>query len=82
MIGAIKVNGKYGAMVGNLQVFTREGAVNAYKVFVRLFCEDVCMESSSVLSDVERDMQKLGFSPEELEELELSVYDEFELANS
>lgn len=69
----IKMNGKYGAKVGNIQVFTREGAINAYKTFVKVCYKDLSLESSSVLTDVEADMRKLGFTPEELEEIEIAT---------
>ena len=46
MTGAIKINGTYGAKIGNLQVFTYEGAVNAYKIFCELFNRDMTMEAS------------------------------------
>lgn len=73
MTGAIEINGTYGTKVGNLQVFTYEGAVRAYKIFCELFNRDMTMEASSVLSDASLDMYKLGFSPEELEEIEIST---------
>lgn len=66
----IYTNGKAGAKVGNLQVFTREGAVNAYKIFVRLFEAHMTMEASAILSDASDDMHRIGFTWDELEELE------------
>lgn len=48
MTGSIKISGKYGAKIGNLQVFTYEGAVNAYKIFCELFNRDMTMEASVV----------------------------------
>ena len=51
MTGAIKINGTYGVKIGNLQVFTYEGAVNAYKIFCELFNRDMTMEASAVMSD-------------------------------
>lgn len=73
MTGAIKNNGTYGAKVGNLQVFTYEGAVNAYKIFCELFNRDMTMEASIVQSKAAEDMNRLGFSWEELEAIELST---------
>lgn len=73
MTGAIKINGTYGAKVGNLQVFTYEGAVRAYKIFCNLFNRDMTMEASAVQSDAALDMHKLGFSWEEIEEIEIST---------
>lgn len=72
----IYINGKAGAKVGNLQVFTTEGAINAYKIFARLFQRDMSMEASVVLSDASDDMRRLGFSSDELEEIENEVFSE------
>ena len=73
MTGAIKINGTYGAKVGNLQVFTYEGAVNAYKIFCGLFNRDMTIEASAVQSNAALDMHRLGFSWEEIEEIEIST---------
>lgn len=72
----IVINGKAGAKVGNLQVFTREGAVNAYKIFVRLFQRDMTMAASVVLSDASDDMHRIGFTWDELEEIENAIFAE------
>lgn len=72
----IKINGKYGAKVGNLQVFTRDGAIRAYKIFVRLCFKNFTMESSCVLSAVEDDMKRIGFSGAELEDIEIEALKE------
>lgn len=72
----IIIDGKAGTKVGNLQVFTIEGAINAYKIFVQLFQRDMSMAASAVLSDVSDDMHRLGFSWDELEEIENSVFSE------
>lgn len=73
MTGTIKINGTYGAKVGNLQVFTYEGAIKAYKIFCEIFNRDMTMEASTVMSDASLDMNKLGFSWEEIEAIELST---------
>ena len=73
MTGAIKINGKLGAKVGNLQVFTYEGAVNAYKIFCELFNKNMTIEASAVQSNAAEDMHRLGFSWEEIEAIELST---------
>lgn len=73
MTGAIKINRTYGAKVGNLQVFTYEGAINAYKIFCELFNRDATMEASAVQSEAAKDMNRLGFSWEEIEAIELST---------
>lgn len=70
MTGSIKINKTYGAKVGNLQVFTYEGAVNAYKIFNR----ELTAEASAIQSDAALDMHRLGFSWEEIESIELSVF--------
>jgi hypothetical protein len=63
---------KYGvnARVGNLVVFSREGAIEAYKNFVRLFNKYMNMEASVVLSDATEDMIALGFTYDECEKIE------------
>lgn len=70
MTGTIKINGIYGTKVGNLQVFTYEGAVNAYKIFCELFNREMTMEASVVASKAAEDMHRLGFSWEEIEKNE------------
>lgn len=69
----IKVDGTYGAKVGNIQVFTMERAVEVFQMFVALCYRNLTMESSCVLSDVSDDMHRLGFSWAEIEELELAA---------
>lgn len=73
MTGAIKINGTYGAKIGNLQVFTYEGAVNAYKIFCELFNRDMTMEASAIMSDASLDMHRIGFTWDEIEAIELSI---------
>lgn len=73
MTGAIRINGSYGAKIGNLQVFTYDGAVNAYKIFCKLFNRDMTMEASVVQGAAADDMHKIGFTWEEIEAIELSV---------
>ena len=69
----IKQNGKYGAMVGNIQVFTMERAVEVYKMFAARCYADLTMEASVVLSDVGDDMHRLGFTWAEIEDMELEA---------
>ena len=73
MTNLIKINGKYGAKVGNIQVFTIEGAVDAFKMFAHRCYENLTMESSIVLSDVSEDMIRIGFTWDEIEQFELSA---------
>jgi len=73
MAREIKINKKYGAKIGNLQVFTYEGAIKAYKIFCEIFNNDMTMEASVICSNAAEDMHKLGFSWEEIENIELSA---------
>ena len=68
----IKINSKYGAKVGNIQVFTLERAVEVFKMFATRCYNDLTVESSVVLSEVSDDMHKIGFSWDEIEEMEIS----------
>ncbi len=61
------------ARVGNLTVFSKQGAINAYKIFAELFYKKLTMEASVVLSNASKDMYALGFTPAEVEDIELSV---------
>lgn len=69
---------KYGAnaKVGNLVVFSCEGAVEAFKIFVRLFAKYGNMEASVVLSNATEDMVALGFTYAECENIENLVFAE------
>ena len=69
----VKVNGKYGATVGNIQVFTVERAVEVFKMFAARCYDNLTMEASVVLSDVSDDMHRLGFSWVEIEDMELEA---------
>ncbi len=73
MTGIIKVNGKDTTVkIGGVEVFTYEGAKEAYKKFASLAqdFEKYGAEGQYALSDEFLKMQELGFSPEEIEELE------------
>lgn len=61
------------AKVGNITVFSREGAINAFKAFASRCYNELTLESSVVLSDVTLDMFALGFTPDEVEALEISA---------
>lgn len=73
MTGTIKINGTCGAKIGNLQVFTYEGAICAYKIFCELFNRYMTTEASVVQSKAAENMNRLGFSWEEIEAIELSA---------
>ena len=62
-----------GAKVGNITVFSKKGAVKAYKIFCELFNRDHTMEASAVLSNASLDMFTLGFTPDEVEAIEIST---------
>ena len=61
------------ARVGNLKVFNRQGAINAYKIFCAAFNKSMTHEASCVLSDAGLDMVSLGFTPYEIEKIEMEV---------
>nr|DAQ58888.1 MAG TPA: hypothetical protein [Caudoviricetes sp.] len=69
----VHLNGKYGATVGNIQVFTLERAVEVFKMFAARCYENLTLESSCVLSAVSEDMHRLGFSWVEIENMELEA---------
>lgn len=69
----IYINKKYGAKIGNIQVFTKERAIEVFKLFAKRCYEDLTIESSSVLSDITNEMNRIGFSYEELEQIEIDI---------
>lgn len=71
MKGKIKINGTYGAKIGNIQVFTYERAIDVFKAFVERCYSNLTMESSTVLSNVSDDMHKIGFDYDELQKIEI-----------
>lgn len=76
MTGAIKINGKDQAVkIGGITVFTYEGAKEAYKNFAKLAqdFEKYGAEGLYTLSDEFLKMQKLGFDPNEIEQLEIEA---------
>lgn len=66
---------RYGinARIGNITVFSKEGAVNAYKLFCERCHENMSNEASVVLSAATDDMVRLGFTYEDCENLEIEV---------
>lgn len=76
MTGSIKINGKNTAVkIGGIVVFTYEGAKEAYKNFAKMAqdFERYGTEGQYALSDEFLKMQKLGFTPSEIEELEIEA---------
>ena len=74
--GIIWINGVAGAKVGHRPVFTYEGALEKYKLFLQVCYKDFDMASSIVLTEVEDDMVALGWTREELEEIESNYLEE------
>lgn len=66
--------------IGGVYVFTREGATNAYKSFSRECHKDLTPESAQALFEVGVQMTKLGFTWDELDEIDFEVIKEGELA--
>lgn len=69
----ISKNGVYGGKVGNKFVFTADGAIEIYKLFVEICYSPLTIGSAADLFSVEEDMIALGFTWEQLEEIEQSV---------
>lgn len=70
----IRINGKpIAATIGGVRVFTYSGALEAFRRFARMAqgWEKYGAEGIYALSDENLKMQKLGFSPQELEEIEI-----------
>lgn len=61
------------ARVGNMVVFSREGAVETFKKFAKICYTNLTMESSLVLSDCANDMHNLGFTWDEIEAIEIQA---------
>ena len=74
--GIILIDGVAGARVGNLRVFTYEGALEKYKLFLKVCYSNFDTNSSAVLTQVEDDMVALGWTREELEEIEANYLEE------
>lgn len=66
----LKQNGVYGATVGHKTVFTMEGAIERYKLFLETCYTPLTVEGAAVLMDVQNDMVKLGMTWEEVENIE------------
>lgn len=61
------------AKIGNITVFSREGAINAFKLISEICLSNLTMESSVVHSNAMLDMFALGFTPSECEAIETAV---------
>lgn len=73
MAQLLKTYGRYGAQVGYKTVFTREAARERYITFLNEVYGGGALtrEGSLVLSEVEEDLARIGFTYEELEEIEI-----------
>jgi hypothetical protein len=69
----LKTGTIYGASVGHRTVFTREGALERYKLFLEVCYKDheFGIGESVALGQVEDDLVKIGFTREELEQIEI-----------
>lgn len=73
----LKTGNQYGASIGHRTVFTRQGAVDRYKLFLKVCYKDhdFGMGESIALGQVEDDLVKIGFTREELEQIETDYLD-------
>jgi len=70
MANLIKINGTYGAKIGNRMALTRQGAIGIYTDFLTHCYDSLNVVAALVLSQVEDDMVGIGFTREELEQIE------------
>ena len=70
-----------GAKVGNKTVFTKEGAIEVFKIACEVCLKNKTIESLIVLGDFEDDMLTLGFEYEELLKIEVMVLEDMEDAS-
>jgi hypothetical protein len=70
MANLLKTNGVYGATVGHRTVFTREGALERYKIILEVCYNNLDTASATILSDAQNDLVNIGFTWEEVEEIE------------
>ena len=73
MSNLIKINGTYGTRIGNQIVFTIEGAIKVYEMFVAECYRTCSPENFLILSEVEDDMHKAGFTWDQLEDIEINT---------
>ena len=72
----IDLNGRCSAKIGSIRVFTYHEAIEAYKLFVRRYHDDISWSGSEVLIKAADDMHALGFSYDEIEAFEIEVLKE------
>lgn len=66
----LKQSGVYGMTVGCRTVFTMDGAIKRYKLFLEHCYNPLTPESAIILSDVQNDMVKIGLTWDEVERME------------
>jgi hypothetical protein len=73
----LKTGTTYGASIGHRTVFTREAAIERYKLFLEVCYKDheFLMSESIALEQVENDLVRIGFTREELEQIENDYLD-------
>ena len=67
----LKTGNAYGAMVAHRPVFTRQGAIDRYKISLEVAYKDFDLAAAHFLTEVEDDLIRIGFTPEELEGIEI-----------
>ena len=67
----LKTGSAYGATVARRPVFTRQGAIDRYKIALEVAYKDFDLAASAFLGEVEADMIRIGFTREELEDIEI-----------
>ena len=65
---------KNGALIGSIQVFTFDRALEVFKVYVKECYANLSMESVSVLDNVRNDLKDfVGLTDAEIEKIEINT---------
>lgn len=67
----LKTGSAYGATVARKLVFTRQGAIDRYKIALEVAYRKFDFAAAHFLTEVEDDLIRIGFTPEELEKIEI-----------
>jgi hypothetical protein len=67
----LKQNGVYGASVAHRTVFTKDVAIERYKMFLEVCYNPLTVEGAKVLYECQADLVKIGFTWEEVEQIEI-----------
>jgi len=62
--------------IGGRTVFTREGAINVYRLFLKVCYGDLNNGTAHALAQVEDDMLRVGFTWDEIEAIETEFLEE------